>query len=263
MTDSTPQDGTPVNNGQVPGAPVNPTPPSGSGTPAEETWWKEASEKHGFKTKEDVYKSWSEANQKISEQGEKLKNFQIFQDNVVPVLDVVLGDEEILGKVKGKMDPNAVKPASAPLNNTPTEDPDTKKYLIDDVVHSFETKYGIDKLDAETQKDIKAKIGAELKQFTTVVGPDGKERQEIKVSSLAKQLEKSFLLVTGQDEKLKSVFTPKDDTLGDYGSMPSQSSGLDKDGNIKLSPEQEKAAERMPGGREAYIRGLKKIKGVK
>jgi len=250
MTEPVKSDETAVNadiNGQVP---VTATP-----TVEEESWWKEASEKHGFKSKEDVYKSWSEANSKISAQGEELKNFKIFQDNVVPVLDVVLQDEEILGKVKARMEGKTPEqPAS--VNNqkeVPPEDTDTKKYLIDNIVHSFEDSHGISKLDEETQKEVKAKVGKELQKFTT-----GKGTQ---VNLLPKQLEDAFNLALSNDDKLKEIFAPKEEALGDYGSLPSQSSGLDKDGNIKLTPEQEKVAERMPGGREAYINGLKKMQG--
>lgn len=255
MTDSVNTDGASViNNGQAPVAAANQTPPSGVGNPVqEEAWWKEASEKHGFKSKEDVYRSWSEANQKITSQGEELKNFKIFQENAVPVLDIVLGDDEILNKVKGKMDPNSVKPEASIKKEVPTEDTDTKKYLFDDVVNSFESNHGIDKLDVETQKEVKARIGMELQKFTS-----GKEA---KVSLLKGQLEDAFALAIAKDERLGKIFAPKTDALGDYGSLPSQSSGLDKDGNIKLTPEQEKVAERMPGGREAYIKGLKKIRG--
>ena len=248
MTDTVPADGKPIinDNGQIPG----PAAPA-----AEEAWWKEASEKHGFKSKEDVYKSWSEAQKKISDDGEQLKNFKIFQDSVVPVLDVVLQDEEILGKVKSKMEnPNQTPKAPAPqVEKVPVEDADTKKYLIDNIVQSFEQKHGIDKLDEETQKEIKAKVGTELKKFTS--GGD------LKVNALPRQLEDAFALATATDEKMKELFSSKDDTLGDYGSLPSQSSGGEKNSVIRLTPEQEKVAERMPGGREAYINGLKKIQG--
>lgn len=242
-------------DGEQSSTPVIAAPVSAPSTPTateEEAWWKEASEKHGFKSKEDVYKSWAESNKKISEQGEEIKNYKIFQENVVPVLDVVLGDEEILNKVKGKMDPNAPKPEAPQIKKEVSpEDADTKKYLIDDAVHSFETMHGIDKLDAETQKDVKARIGIELQKFTT-----GKET---KVSLIKTQLEDAFALAVAKDEKLKNIFAPKDDVLGDYGSLPSQSSGMDKDGIVRLTPEQEKVAANMPGGREAYIKGLKKI----
>lgn len=250
MTDSTNADGTPiiVADGQTP---VVPAPD------AEEVWWKEASEKHGFKSKEDVYKSWTEANKKISDDGEKLKLAQTFQDNVVPVLDVVLKDPEILKQVKAKMEnPDAALPITpAPIDNsktTPPVDTDTKKYLLDDAVASFEKSHGIDKLDAETQKEVKAKIGIEFRKFTN---------GEVKVSLVKDQLQDAFKLAVANDENLQKIFAPKDDSLGDYGSMPSQASGLDKDGNIKLTPEEEKVAERMPGGRDAYIKGKKKILG--
>ena len=246
MTEPVKTDETPViNNGQ---APVTAVPAT------EEAWWKEASEKHGFKSKEDVYKSWSESNKKISEDGEKLKNFQIFQDNVVPVLDVVLQDEELLKQVKAKME-GKTPTTPAPQNVTPPEDTDTKKYLTDDAVHSFESSHGIDKLDAETQKEVKARIGIELQKFTS-----GKDT---KVSLIKGQLEDAFALAVAKDERLQKLFAPKEDSLGDYGSMPSQPSAISKDGSIRLTPEQEKAAENMPGGREAYIKGLKKIQGIK
>jgi len=259
MTEPVNKDGTPIvnNDGQAPVTDANVVIPGDTTrTLNEEPWWKEASEKHGFKSKEDVYKSWSESNRKISEQGEQLKNFELFQNNVVPVLDIVLQDEEILGKVKAKMEnPNSIpaKPVSVDNPKVPTEDTDTKKYLIDNVVHSFESQHGIDKLDEDTQKDIKTKIGIELKKFTS--GTD------TKVNLLPGQLEDAFALAVAKDPKLANIFAPKDDTLGDYGSLPSQSSGIDKDGNVKLTPEQEKVAEKMPGGREAYIKGLKKLSG--
>lgn len=252
MTEPVNQDGAPIIVDENGKAPVTAVPAT------EEAWWKEASEKHGFKSKEDVYKSWSEANTKISSQGEELKNFKIFQENVVPVLDVVLQDEEILGKIKAKMEGGntpPLKPATQIDNSkvTPPEDTDTKKYLIDNAVRSFEQSHGIDKLDEATQKEIKAKIGTELQKFS-----DGKD---IKVSQLSSQLEDAFALAVAKDSRLAGIFAPKDDVLSDYGSMPSQASGLDKDGNIRLTPEQEKVAANMPGGREAYIKGLQKTQG--
>jgi len=249
MTDSAPQDGTVIKD-QVPGTPVIPTTPSSPATPAEEAWWTEASSKHGFKSKEDVYKSWSEAQRKISEDGEKLKNFQIFQDNVVPVLDVVLKDEEILGKVKSKMENPSTLTPTAPKVEENKGDTEARKFIINDIASSFEKKYGIDKLDEETQKDIKAKVGLELKKFTSLENPD--------INKLPTQFDDAFALAIAKDDKLKSVFTVKEEGLGDYG-IPSQASAVDKDGNIKLTPEQEKVAEQMPGGREAYIKGLKKL----
>lgn len=258
MTEPVNQDGAPVNNGQNPVAADNGgVPGTNPKSVEEETWWKEASEKHGFKSKEDVYKSWSESNKKISEQGEELKNFKIFQENVVPVLDIVLQDEEILGKVKAKMEnPNNIpaKPATQQIENkVPTEDADTKKYLIETTVTGFEQGHGIDKLDPETQKEVKAKIGVELSKFTS-----GKD---VKVSVLKNQLEDAFALAVSKDPNLQKIFSAKEDILNDYGSMPSQSSGVDKDGNIILTPEQEKVAANMPGGRDAYIKGLKKTQG--
>jgi hypothetical protein len=253
MTEPVKQDGDTIKTEEVNGgqAPVTAVPD------AEEVWWQEASKEHGFKSKEDVYKSWSEANKKISEQGEELKNFKIFQENVVPVLDIVLQDEEILKQVKGKMEnPNKTPASPAPVDNqkvVPPEDTDTKKYLIDDAVASFEQLHGIDKLDSETQKEVKAKIGAELKKFTT--------GENTKVSLLKGQLEDAFALAVAKDEKLSAIFNAKEDSLGDYGSLPSQASAVDKEGNIQLTPAQEKVAQRMPGGREAYIKGLKKMQG--
>lgn len=247
MTEPVKTDGDTIinNNGQPPVTAVPAT---------EEAWWNEASTKHGFKSKEDVYKSWSESNKKISEQGEQLKNAEIFQNQVTPFLDLVLQDEEIMGKVQAKLEnPNSdpKKPVSTDNPKIPTEDTDTKKYLVDNIVHSFEKSHGIDKLDEETQKDIKAKVGIELKKFTSGM--------DTKASLLGGQLEDAFALAIAKNEKLKNIFNAKDDSLQDYGSMPSQSSAIDKEGNVKLTPEQEKVAERMPGGREAYIKGLKKI----
>jgi len=250
MTEPVKQDETPVivNNGQ---APVT-APPAD-----EEAWWTEAQKDKGFKSKEEVWKSYKESERKISEDGEKLKLAQTFQDNVVPFLDVVIRDPEIMKQVKAKMEnPDAVLPTTpAPVDNsktTPPVDTDTKKYLLDDAVASFEKSHGIDKLDAETQKEVKAKIGIEFRKFTN---------GEVKVSLVKDQLQDAFKLAVANDENLQKIFAPKDDSLGDYGSMPSQASGLDKDGNIKLTPEEEKVAERMPGGRDAYIKGKKKILG--
>jgi hypothetical protein len=245
---------------QPPVDPVIPVPPAKTEDPAnEEAWWKEAAEKHGFKSKEDLWKSYQASERKISEDGEKLKNFQIFQDNVVPVLDVVLKDEDILKRVKGKME-NPTQdppkdPALDPLKKVNTDDADIKKSLIDDTVARFESSHGIDKLDPETQKEVKAKIGIEFKKFAS----DG----NIKVSEVKGQLEDAFALAVAKDDKLKTIFNPKEDTPDGYGSMPSQSSGIGKDGNIILTPAEEKVAQNMPGGRESYIEGKKKVLGIK
>jgi hypothetical protein len=245
---------------QPPVDPVIPTPPAKVDDPAkEEAWWKEAAEKHGFKSKEDLWKSYQDAEKKISEDGEKLKNFQIFQDNVVPVLDVVLKDEDILKRVKGKMEnPTQDPPKDPALDPSKKVDPgdaDTKKYLIDNTVASFEQSHGIDKLDPETKKEVQAKIGIEFKKFAA-----GKD---LKVSEVKGQLEDAFALAIARDDKLKTIFNPKEDESDSYGLMPSQPSSIAKDGTIKLTPAEEKVASNMPGGRESYINGKKKLLGIK
>ena len=250
MTEPVKQDGELIQ--QTPVTAVNDGVPSTTPKTVEEkAWWREAQEKHGFKSEEDVYKSWSESNKKITEQGEQLRNYEDFQKNITPVMDIVLSDEELLGKVKAKMEGKPTPQPASVNNQVPPEDTETKKYLTDNIVHSFEDKHGISKLDEATQKEIKAKIGLELKNFT-----DGKN---LNINRLPQQLEKAFTLAVAGDDKLKEIFESKDDTLGDYGSLPSQSSGVDKDGKVKLTPEQLKVAENMPGGVEAYIKGLTKI----
>ena len=254
MTDKAPEDGKPIINDNK----ANPdaTVPN-TGSTEEEVWWKEASEKHGFKTKEDVYKSWAESNTKISKQGEEIKNYKVFQNSVSPIIDVILADEDMKNKVRGRLEnPNETLPKASEKDikktETTVEDVDTKKYVIDDIVNRFEIKHGINKLDEDTKKEIKAKVGMELKKFAS---PDS-----LKASVLPSQLEDAFALALAKNTKLKETFDSNDD-INDYGSMPSQSSGKAKDGTITLTPEQEKVAEHMPGGRDAYIEGLKAIQG--
>jgi len=224
-------------------------------------WWKEAQER-GFKKEEDVWKSYREAEKKITEMGEELKTYRKFEQDVAPVLEAIWGDEELLNKVKAKLSgQNPVqnlenKESGNKKEGGPAVDPEARKVLAQKIIEEFEREKGIVSLDEESKKEIRRKIGREMAKWVD-------DPKNIPLDRLPALLEDAFIVAANKDDSLKKMLSEISDRQEktDRAAMPSTSSAGSSEGEIQLTPEQRKVAERMPGGVEAYIRGLKKLKG--
>jgi len=257
MTDTAPKDGTPSTEvtkettveGKSPGTETTKNPNDFS--PSEDnSWWEEAKKESGFKTPSAVYESWKNSTKKINDQETKLREAEKFQTDVAPVLVALNEDPELRDRLIAKL---SGKSPGTQKDTQPTEDKETRGFLEGQVVSSFEEKHGINKLDEETQKDLRKEIGKYL-------SPSGK------LGTLSDEMENALIIAMAKNEKVKNALSNKEKTespLTDYGALSSMGSSILPNGEVHLTPAQEKVASNMPGGRETYIEGLKKISGVK
>lgn len=231
-------------------------------------WWAKAQER-GFKSKEDLWKSYREAEKKISQMGEEVKKSKYFQEQVTPVLEAVWKDDVILNRLRSQADfgasdggqPQSTDNQNQPPKQTqrsqqPSVDPEARTALFAQTIQQFEASKGLDNLDEQSQQDVRAKIG---KQAAKWVG----DLRNVPPSQLPSLLEDAYDVLTKRDESLKKMTSAtSSDNSQEAGAMPSASSGSgsEKEGDVKLTPEQRKVAERM-GGIEAYKKGLKKLLG--
>ena len=223
-------------------------------------WWKEA-QGRGFKTESDVWKSYREAEKKISQMGEELQTYKKFEQQVSPVLEAIWNDEGMLNQLKKSLgvqeNPGQNIENKQESSNAPVVDKEARSFLMQKVIDDFEEKKGISSLDEQTRKEIRSKIGAEAGKW---VG----DLRKVPLDKFPTLLDDAFTVISQKDESVKKLLSDISSSQenANRAAMPSTSSvGSGNEGQITLTPEQRKVADKMPGGAEAYIRGLKKLQG--
>ncbi len=232
-------------------------PEEGKGEDSQPSWWAEA-QKRGFRSQDDVWKSYTEAERKISEQGEALANARRLEEQVTPVLEAIWSDPELLKQLKTRLDgKNPPEETSSKGSNPPASqslaDEQARSILRLQAIEKFETSRGIDKLDSETAKEIKGKLGAKLAQW-------GMSIDKVPIEALPSVLDDAFIALSGKDEGIKKLVSNVGIRSSGAGEFPSTSSVGGGEEEIVLTPEQRKVAEHTPGGIDAYIKSLKKIR---
>jgi hypothetical protein len=229
--------------------------PAGNEPPAQDAdeWFKEAQGK-GFKDKASVWKSYTEAEKKISIQGDELKKFVEFQTDVAPILDIVWNDPEILEKVRSKA---SGKPTETPKKDDketpppPPVDKTARSVIQSQIVSTFEKDTGIEKLDDESKKQVRQSIGNAMKRWV-------KPGEELPIETLREIFDDALIIAKNKDSKLNKLLSDMTESSNDGAFSSMSSAGANRD-DVRLTPEQEKVASRMPGGVEKYKAGLKKL----
>lgn len=218
-------------------------------------WWNEAQER-GFKEQDAVWKSYRESERKITEQAEQLKTAQKFEAEVAPILNAIWEDEELLNAVRGKMTgekpDKPVKKEGDKEQPTPQHDAEARAVLQTQILSSFEESKGIDKLDEESRKQVRAIIGQELVKWLP-------NQREVPLNRFKDLLEDAFIIAEKKNEKIASLVKTSSQS-SDEGAFPSATSGgsTSKD-KIVLTADQKKVASRMGLSEEDYAEGLKKL----
>lgn len=214
-------------------------------------------EKFTGKTIEDVAKAYLELEKKYGAHSQEVKQVRdqlaewevlgkVIQGN--PTLYKAVEDE--IGKISGK--------------NTAGEQTkdDTRLAVENNIIGSFESRYGIDKLDTEKRKELHVKIGAELgdmfdprrtKSYAQVL-------DEIPLDMLPNYLEKAYRLATMNDQEEKAraegYLQARQNSQAALGSIPS--SGANSE-TKQLTPQQREAARRMKISEADYIKQLEEL----
>ncbi len=249
MVEETQNNGGAVTPTSEPQTPPAVEPNAGEGA---DEWFGEAKQR-GFKEPKAVWDSYKESEKKISLQGEELKKYREFQEQVEPILSTIWEDEELRTAVQSKV---SGKPAVAPSKKReeaapPPVDSEARNVLQNSIMSDFEKEVGIDKLDDDSKKQIRGMIGKEMTRWV-------KEGQ-LPIQGLDGIVRDAFTLAKAKNGQLSKMLTPQAEADED-GIFPSSSSGsISPQGEVRLTPEQEKVASRMPGGRDAYVKGLRKL----
>ena len=229
------------------------TKPEGEGT----DWWQEA-QGRGFKEQGAVWKSYREAEKKITEQAEALKTSQKFELEVAPVLNAIWEDEELLSAVRNKMNgtPDNTKPIKKETSNKepsqPQYDPEARSVLQSQILADFEKSKGIDSLDDDSRKQVRNMIGQEMVKWLP-------NRKEVPLNKMREYLEDAYIVAKGKHKEFDSIVKPVTQSV-DEGAFPSTTSGgITQSGRITLTADQKKTASKMGLTEEAYTEGLKKL----
>lgn len=224
-------------------------PPAGQGG---DEWFSEAKQR-GFKEPKAVWDSYKESEKKISLQGDELKKYREFQEQVEPLLNTIWEDEELRTAVQSKV---SGKPAVAPSKKKeeaaqPPVDSEARNVLQNTIMSDFEKEVGIDKLDDDSKKQVRGMIGKEMNRWIS--------NGQLPVQGLDTIVRDAFTLAKAKNGQLSKMLTPQAEADEDGVFPSSPSGGVTPQGEVRLTPEQEKVASRMPGGRDAYIKGLRKL----
>lgn len=239
-------------------AETTPSESSQDGQGEQPDWWAEA-QTRGFKDQQTVWKSYREAEKKISSQGERIKAAETFENQVAPFIETVWGDPELLKQVQAKMGiptdnsaPTKTSKSDDAPSQTPT-DSEVRTYLRNEAISKFESSKGLDNFDAETQKDIRTRIGNKLSSW-------GKDLRSTDINQLPTLLDDALIAVVNSDPELKRTFETSKPAQAP-GVMPSMGAQGQSSDTIKLSSAQKAVADKMGISYEKYAEGLKKTQG--
>jgi len=220
--------------------------------------------KKGFKSASDFWKSYREAESKISSQGMSLAEAEKFEKQVAPVINAVWSDPELLKSVQKKLNSNYTsedsksepsnKKSDAKSEPARQSDPETYSVLSNQIAENFEAKVGLSSLDKESIKEVRQIIGKEMAKWA-------QPGKRIPLKDFGNLLQDAFDLASTRNERLKAILSDKKKPdINASAKMSSDSQfTVDSKGEIQLTTAQTKVAEKMPGGIEAYKKGLKKI----
>lgn len=246
------------------------TPPSstnqGGQGDTQADWWSEA-QKRGFKSQDEVWKSYRESEKKITEQAENLKQAQKFEQDVEPVIRAIWSDEQLLTQVRDRLQGKETSmPDDKPSTNVKKDgekqetisapssvDMETRRVLQQQLVAEFERENGLDKLDDATKSEVRKIIGSTMGRW---VQPGTSPS----LQQLRPLLDDAFTVAREQNDKLKSILKDVPPVQDASATMPTMSSSTAPSGeDIRLTPEQEAVAKRMPGGIEGYKEGMRAL----
>jgi len=189
-----------------------------------------------YKSQEEFEKAYKEAEKKLGEQGEELKQSREFSTYVKPILDVIQTDNEVFEILDKKLRSEPSKPQPEKIDQS-----EQRGVVSDLLLARFESEHGIDKMDSEESAKVRRDIGVKIAELT------GQQLADVDLRRLPKLLENTYALVKPKS----SVESETED-----GSMPSVPSSPGKT-ETSLSKEEAKAAQGLGLTREEYLEGKK------
>ncbi len=189
-----------------------------------------------YKSQKDMENAYKEAEKKLGEQGEKIRQADEFATYVQPIIDLARSDTEVFEILDKKLrnEPSKPQPEKPDQN-------ELRSAASDLLLARFETEHSIDKLPSDEAAKVRQEIGVKVAELT------GQKLADVDLRRLPKLLESVYKLV----EPKSTVETETED-----GSMPSVPSSPGKSEST-LSSEEAKMAQGLGLTREEYLDGKK------
>lgn len=189
-----------------------------------------------FKSAEDLEKAYKEAEKKLGEQGEKIRQAEEFATYVQPIIDLARTDAEVFAILDKKLRNEPSKPLTEKSDQV-----ELRNATSDLLLARFESEHGIDKLTPEEAAKVRREVGVKIAELT------GQKLGDVDLRRLPKLLESVYKLVEPKSE-------PESKT--EDGSMPSVPSSPGKS-ETTLSPKEAAVAQGLGLSREEYLEGKK------
>jgi hypothetical protein len=205
-----------------------------------------------YKSVEELEKAYKEAEETLGKQGEELRQSREFATVVQPVLEAVRDDPSIFSLVDTKLRGNQNQSMQNNIQPEGKSSEELRNVASDLVTAKFEEKYGIDKLSAEEQRDLRGRIG------DMVFRMSGQPMDKVDLRRLPDLLDNAYVLANKdkliEKSKLEALVGARSVNEAAIGSLSSSSDNNE----ISLSPEEARVATKMGLTREQYLDGKKK-----
>lgn len=206
-----------------------------------------------YKSQDELVDAYKEAENKLGEQGDELRQGREFAQVVQPILDLIRNDPELFKQLDeklrdGKSDESSK--ADTKGKESTVVQGENRKAIADLMLAKFEEKYKIPQLSPEDARKLRGKVADQI--YRTY----GKVYHEVDLTKLDAALEDAYLLANKDKLIEKSKLEGSDLATEDEGGIPSISSSPGKGGTV-LTSEEATVAEKLNLTREQYLEGKK------
>jgi hypothetical protein len=199
-----------------------------------------------FKSVEDLAKAYKEAESKIGEQGDEIRQVREFMSVAQPVFDVIRDDQELFKTIDTKLRQPSKETKES--TDTATDQEDVRSSTRNMIVDSFEAKHNITKLPADEQRKFRNAIGEEIRELM------GTGYDRIDLRRLNSVLEKAYILAKDRIKDKSTLEALEELEQTEEGSISSIPSKGSKEGPT-LTPDEASVAEKLGLTRDQYLSG--------
>jgi len=211
-----------------------------------------------YKTQKDFEDAYKNAERKIQEQGGKLSEYETFEQQVTPLLNVIAEDPTLLDTVKTKL--TGGKSEKKSEKEETKEDPRINELLQskqNDIYANFERSHGLDRLDPDKLKETRAEIGKIMARLS--------KGHQVGLVDLPVSLEDAYTLLnvnklreSGKNEGYIEALMAKNASIGAVPESGTTTSGLPE-----LSADEKRVADKMHMSLKDYAEYKAKIRESK
>lgn len=191
----------------------------------------------------DLEKAYAEAEQKLGQQGEDLKNLRQFQAEVYPLVDVVYSNDEIMKQIRQAADAKYNPPQTDNTEQKP-QAPDPKvaqqeNYLRQRAIDDFKVKNGLDQLSTEDYSQVEKQLMDTMSRWVIPGQPVPLDRVNNLLEDAYSLIKNKKLVDDKVMESLANVQTNQRATMSPVQSSTTNDSGAE------LTEDERRLAEKL------------------